>query len=296
MKIPQHKKSITLGSVTLAYREIPSTDGFSGEHPLILLHGWPEASHCWNGVVNHLQKLGFSRTILAIDLKGLGHSSRSLDWKTYKKQTMAGEVLSLLDQLGVDGFDLVGHDWGGVVAQEVAIQQSQRIRNLVISNISLITHLEGLRKGKEAKRGIFDVDWYQSFQQTDLPSLLVPGNEEAFLRYFLRSPENGPSIPEESIEESIECYRIQGTPASASYWYRTLPYDTRRWLGLRKHQFEMPVLLLYGNRDPVINLGYVEGFESSFPNGRLVELDAGHFCQEERPAEFAAELMKFLDS
>ncbi len=262
--------------------------------PLVLLHGWPEASHSWNGVVRELQRMNYPGAILAIDLKGLGHSSRSLEWKTYKKQTMAAEVKQLLEQLGVDQFDLVGHDWGGVVAQELAIQWPESIRKLVISNISLITHLEGLRKGKESKRGIFDVDWYQSFQQTDLPSVLVPGNEEAFLRHFLRSPENVPSIPEDSILESIECYRIQGTPAAASFWYRTLPYDTRRWLGLRKHQFQMPVLLLYGNKDPVINLGYVEGFESSFPDGRLVELDAGHFCHEERPEEFARELFEFL--
>ena len=306
MRIPEHKKTATIGSVTLSYvHYTPATQeqstGLSAhsenltEHPLVLLHGWPEASHSWKGVVDALLGPGFSRSIICVDLKGLGHSSRSLDWKTYKKQTMASEDMGLLDQLQIQRFDLVGHDWGGVVAQELAIQWPENVRKLVISNISLITHLEGLRRGRETKQGIFDVDWYQSFQQTDLPAQLIPGKEETFLRYFLRSPEGVPSIPEESIHESIECYRIQGTPAAASYWYRTLPYDTRRWLTLRKHRFEMPTLLLYGTRDPIINMNYVEGFEESFPNGKLVELDAGHFCHEERPGEFARALRDLLD-
>ncbi|MCB1138053.1 MAG: alpha/beta hydrolase [Leptospiraceae bacterium] len=307
MRIPENKKSATIGSVTLTYlhQNPPELQKSGGgalhsatltEIPLVLLHGWPEGSHSWQGVVDSLLATGFSRSILCVDLKGLGHSSRSLDWKTYKKQTMASEVKELLDQLQIPSFDLVGHDWGGVVAQEMAIQWPEKVRKLVISNISLITHLDGLRKGREAKQGIFDVDWYQSFQQTDLPAKLVPGNEEAFLRYFLRSPESVPAIPEESIQQSIDCYRIQGTPAAASYWYRTLPYDTRRWLTLRKHRFEMPTLLLYGNKDPVINMDYVHGFEVPFPRGSLVELDAGHFCHEERPQEFAAELLGFLQS
>ena len=308
MRIPEHKKSATIGSVTLSYvqynpsdlqnlqndaRVDPHTQTLT-EYPLVFLHGWPESSHSWKGVVNSLLGAGFSRTILCVDLKGLGHSSRSLDWKTYRKQTMASEVMALLDQLEVQSYDLVGHDWGGVVAQELAIQWPEKVRKLVISNISLITFLDGLRKGREAKQGIFDVDWYQSFQQTDLPATLVPGNEEAFLRYFLRSPDGVPSIPEESIQESIDCYKIQGTPAAASYWYRTLPYDTRRWLTLRKHRFEMPTLLIYGNKDPVINMNYVYGFEATFPKGSLVELEAGHFCHEERPEEFAASLSDFL--
>ena len=296
MKVPAHKRSITLGAITLTYRDYSvdgQTESFE-EPPLVLLHGWPEGSHSWSGVAEALKELGWQQPILAIDLKGLGHSTRSLDWKTYKKQTMASEVLELLNQLGLNQFDLVGHDWGGVVAQELAIQWPDRIRKLVISNISLITHLDGLRQGREAKQGIFDVDWYQSFQQTDLPAKLIPGNEESFLRHFLQSPQNVPPIPEESILESIQCYCISGTPAAASYWYRTLPYDTRRWLTLRKHKFLMPTLLLYGNRDPVINMKYVNGFEASFPNGRLVELDAGHFCHEERPMEFADQLQKFL--
>lgn len=299
MKVPAHKNSATIGAVTLTYvdhaAQSKQSPHVSSGAVLVLLHGWPEASHSWNGVVEGLRNAGFEQRILCVDLKGLGHSSRSLEWKTYKKQTMASEVLSMLEQLGIHSFDLTGHDWGGVVAQEMAIQAPEKVHRLVISNISLITNLEGLQKGKEAKKGVFDVDWYQSFQQTDLPAQLVPGNEESFLRYFLRSPEGVPPIPEESILQSIECYRISGTAAAASFWYRTLPFDTRRWLGLRKHRFEMPVLLLYGNKDPIINMHYLDGFENSFSEARLVELDAGHFCHEERPEEFARHLQEFLN-
>jgi haloacetate dehalogenase len=291
MQLPPHKKSLTIGSVQLAFTD-------SGEGPnqtVVFLHGWPESSHCWDGVIAEMRTSGYAGRCIAMDMKGLGHSSRSLEWKAYKKQIMAQEVLEGLGQLGISSFHLVGHDWGGVVAQEMAIQAAERIRRLVITNITLITHLEGLRKGNQKKKGIFDVDWYQSFMQTDLPASLIPGNEEAFLRHFLRSPRGVPPIPEDSIRQSIDLYSLPATPAAVSCWYKTLPLDTRRWLGLRNHKFEMPALLLFGNRDPVINMDYVYGFEKSFPAGRLAELDAGHFCQEERPAEFAEEILKFFD-
>ena len=88
MKVPSHKKSISLGAVTLAYRHYPSplnesvkesveSEPFgetSHTSPLVLLHGWPESSHSWNGVVQELQKMNYPGSILAIDLKGLGHS------------------------------------------------------------------------------------------------------------------------------------------------------------------------------------------------------------------------------
>src|SRR5690606_20479680 len=84
--------------------------------PLVMLHGWPESSYCWAPVVAHLK---VPRRVIAPDLRGLGDSTREGDLAQYRKQALAEDVIALLDALGVDAFHLVGHDWGGVVAQEI---------------------------------------------------------------------------------------------------------------------------------------------------------------------------------
>lgn len=94
-----------------AWREGGSPEG----QPLVMIHGWPESSYCWEHVAAHL-KPGFR--IIAPDLRGLGDSERTPGVEHYRKQEMAQDVISLLDSRGIRDFQLVGHDWrGGYLAE-----------------------------------------------------------------------------------------------------------------------------------------------------------------------------------
>lgn len=265
-------------------------DSARGEFPVVMLHGWPESGYCWTHTAQHLDPRW---RIIAPDLPGLGDSERPAEPDRYRKQSLAADMLALLDTMQINEFLLVGHDWGGVVAQEMAIAAPERVRALVLMNIAMINNLRGNLEVIENQRrsGSFAI-WYQHFQQTELPGKLIPGNEREWLGYFLQAW--GGEFPSDSFEEYVRMYSIPGTPETGANYYRTLPDDVNRWAGLGEHVYPMPGLYIYGNRDPVITPDYLNHHEDCFEEIEVVEIEAGHFVQEEQPAQVASHLNRFF--
>jgi len=265
--------------------------GNSGGGPLVMIHGWPESSCCWVPVSRHLPD---RLRVIAPDLRGLGDSERTPGLEHYLKQALARDVIAQLDEMGVRDFYLAGHDWGGVVAQEVALEVPERVRRLVIMNIVLINNLQGnMETIEHVRRGSGFAYWYQHFQQTGLPEELIPGNEAAWLGYFLRDAEGRP-LPQDAIDEYVRCYSIDGTPGTGANYYRTFAEDAKRWATLAGHRYPMPSLLVWGMRDPVVLPEYLNHHEDCFDDVRVVRLQAGHFLQEEQPEAVAHALDEFL--
>lgn len=271
-----------------AYRE----GGDPGGAPLVLLHGWPESSYCWISVAAYLKP---GLRIIAPDLRGLGDSNREPERDAYRKQALAQDMVAVLDALGIDRFQLVGHDWGGVVAQEVALAIPERVLRLALMNILVINNARGNREAVDAlnARGRRH-HWYQYFQQQHgLAEAMIPGNEEIWLRQFLRCW-NGQPFPEDAVQEYVRCYRIPGTPGTGANYYRTMRDDAARWAGLTDHVWSMPALYVYGDKDAVIVPEYLNHLEQCFADIRIERIEAGHFLQEEQPARVAAILNTFL--
>jgi len=265
--------------------------GNSDGTPLVMIHGWPESSYCWVPVARRLP--GRLR-VIAPDLRGLGDSERTPGREHYLKQELARDVVAQLDEMGIREFHLAGHDWGGVVAQEVALAIPERVRRLVIMNIVLINNLRGnMETIEHVRQGSGFAYWYQHFQQTGLPEELIPGNEAAWLGYFLRDADGRP-LPQDGIDEYVRCYRIPGTPGTGANYYRTFAEDAKRWATLGDHRYPMPSLLLWGMRDPVVLPEYLNHHEECFDDVRVVRLEAGHFLQEEQPEAVAGALDEFL--
>ncbi|MEO8779630.1 MAG: alpha/beta hydrolase [Rhodanobacter sp.] len=271
-----------------AWREGGQADG----SPLVMLHGWPESSYCWEHLAGYLRP---GLRIIAPDLRGLGDSERTAGLAHYLKVELAGDVVAALDALGVGDFQLVGHDWGGCVAQEVALALPLRVRRLILMNIAVINNVEGNREVARAMRESGGAQyWYQHFQQAPgLAEAMIPGAEEVWLRYFLRTS-SGSEFPADAIEEYVRCYRIEGTPGSGANYYRAFRADAKRWATLAGHRWSMPSLYIYGNKDPVIIPEYLNHIDECFRDLQVIQVEAGHFLQEELPAEVAAHMNGFL--
>lgn len=255
---------------------------------LVLLHGWPETSYCWNAVAAHLPE---SMHVIAPDLRGLGDSPRMPDLAAYAKDQLALDVLAVLDALKLDTAAIVGHDWGGIVAQEVALAAPQRVSHLGISNIAVINNLATNRKIAAAGPSRFL--WYQFFLQSELPESLLAGNAEPWVRHFLRAfrPEG---FPQDVLAECIRCHAIPGTETTAANYYRQFGADAKRWQALSNHRFAMPAAYIYGNRDVVITPDHLEGLEACFDDLQVTQTEAGHFVQDEQPAWFAEQIINLL--
>ena len=84
--------------------------------PLVLLHGWPESSCSFRRI---MPELGKHFTVIAPDLRGFGDSNRPSPANMSKEQITA-DVTELVRRLGYEQVSVIGHDWGGVIAYEMA--------------------------------------------------------------------------------------------------------------------------------------------------------------------------------
>jgi pimeloyl-ACP methyl ester carboxylesterase len=100
---------------------------------VLLLHGWPDSHRLWRHQVPGLTAAGF-RTI-APDLRGFGASDRPADVAAYGLAQTIGDVLGVLDHLGLDRVHVVGHDWGAAVAWALAALVPDRVDHLVALSV-----------------------------------------------------------------------------------------------------------------------------------------------------------------
>jgi pimeloyl-ACP methyl ester carboxylesterase len=104
--------------------------GREGDPVLILLHGFPEFWWAWRGQIAPLVEAGFH--VVAPDMRGYNLSDAPDELSAYRLDILADDVAALGAAFGADRFDLVGHDWGGVVAWAVAGRHPERLRRLVV--------------------------------------------------------------------------------------------------------------------------------------------------------------------
>ncbi|MGW8885220.1 alpha/beta fold hydrolase [Streptomyces sp. NPDC055749] len=113
---------VDVGDVRLAYR----TWGDPFGSPVVLLHGLGGSAANWEALGS---LLGAEWRVYALDLRGHGES----DWPDeYAFEQMSEDVLGFLDECELDRVGLVGHSMGGVVAQLLAHEHSDRVERLVL--------------------------------------------------------------------------------------------------------------------------------------------------------------------
>jgi pimeloyl-ACP methyl ester carboxylesterase len=101
-----------------------------GGKPLVLLHGGLLTIDLNFGPV--LEPLAASRQVIAVELQGHGHTADT--GRPMTIQALAGDVVALLDHLGVDQADLFGFSLGGLVAYAVALGAPSRVGKLIAAS------------------------------------------------------------------------------------------------------------------------------------------------------------------
>jgi pimeloyl-ACP methyl ester carboxylesterase len=102
--------------------------GVTGEgRPVVLVHGFPDSGRLWRHQVPALVESGFR--VIVPDMRGYGRSDRPAAVEAYGLAALAGDVLAVMSDAGVERAHVVGHDWGAAVAwmQLEAPQQLNRL-------------------------------------------------------------------------------------------------------------------------------------------------------------------------
>ncbi len=130
---PQPELFTTADGISHAWYELGNTDVGPA---IILQHGfsattWHEWVAC--GISAKFATLG--RRVIGLDARGHGQSTRSHDPAHYGEGKMATDVSALADRLGLERFDYLGYSMGAIIGLQVAINEQQRLRRLVIAGI-----------------------------------------------------------------------------------------------------------------------------------------------------------------
>jgi pimeloyl-ACP methyl ester carboxylesterase len=104
--------------------------------PIILVHGFASSlQENWvqTGWVKRLLSAG--RGVVALDCRGHGESAKPHDPAAYGGEAMAGDVIRLMDHLGIDRADLMGYSMGGGIALDLILRHPQRFRRVVLGGV-----------------------------------------------------------------------------------------------------------------------------------------------------------------
>ena len=120
---------VTVGDLTFDLGLAGPSDG----RPVLLLHGFPQTSWSWRHVVPGLASAG--RRVLALDQRGYSPEASPDAVADYAGEHLVADVVGVLDALGLDAVDLVGHDWGAAVAWQVAGLHPERVTTLTALSV-----------------------------------------------------------------------------------------------------------------------------------------------------------------
>ncbi|MFZ0665564.1 MAG: alpha/beta hydrolase [Acidimicrobiales bacterium] len=98
--------------------------------PVVLLHGFPETSWSWRNQLVGLADAGYRA--VALDQRGYSSGARPTDVAAYQIDKLVHDVFEVAEALGMADFDLVGHDWGGMVAWVAAAQYPDLLRSVTV--------------------------------------------------------------------------------------------------------------------------------------------------------------------
>lgn len=258
--------------------------------PVILLHGFPEFWYGWKKQIPALAEAGYR--VIVPDQRGYNLSDKPKGVKAYTLAKLADDILGLMDALGYEKVNLVGHDWGAVVAWALAIWHPERLYKLGILNVPHpVVMLNFLRRGdpEQLRRS-----WYVfAFQIPWLPEAIMRSGNWRGATRVLRGSGKIHTFTNEDIAEYKKAWSQPGAMKAMLNWYRAVV----RYLPklLKDVRVKIPTLMLWGMQDVALSHRMARPSIDYCEDGRLVFFeDATHWVQHDEAESVAKLLIEFL--
>lgn len=294
-------KTVRTPILEIAYHEVGDTNGF----PIILLHGFPDDAHAYDGVSPILAKAGYRA--LAVYLRGYA-PTRFLDRsqpRTAEQAAIGQDVIDFADALKLPRFAVAGFDWGGRAACIAAALHPDRVRAAVlIGGYSIQNTVTPGRGGgsPEAARRL----WYQWYFNTEAGRAGLEQNRRALCELLWREWSPTWKFSPEMYAQTAASFDNPDFVDCVLHSYRHRNFnapgeprflETEKQLAKRP-PINVPVITLHGGDDafgsPSREIS--NGDRTVMPQiveKRIVE-GAGHFVPHEKPEPVAQALIDLL--
>ncbi len=295
----------------------------AGDGPVVILaHGFPELSYSWRHQLPALADAGYHA--VAPDMRGYGRSGRPEEIAAYDIEHLTGDLVAIADDLDVEQAVFVGHDWGSMVVGSLARMHPDRVAGVVTMSVPFLPR--GPMPPIQAMRAIFaDSFFYMVYFQepgvadadlgrdpaTTMRRMLagVTRSEGAALDAAAMSAPDGRGfvdrlphpdvLPDWLSQAELDHYVAEFTRTGFTggiNWYRNLDRNWELTPHLDGAKVLAPSLFVGGELDPVLMMTPIAIQEDVVTDhrGDVVVQGAGHWVQQQAPAEVNAALLSFL--
>lgn len=259
-----------------------------GEGPLILLlHGFPEHWYSWRHQIGPLAEAGFR--VVAPDLRGYNTSEKPRGG--YDIKSLTKDVRGLIRALGERSATVVGHDWGGIIALQFPIDYPKACERLIVMNAPLI-------RSRYWQRGNYPQNSYAlAMHLPILAKRRAWGDIDAAVRQILRGASaGGDAWTEADFDAFADALKLPGALDAAMKYYRNIywPDWFLTWPD-RDQRINCPTQFIWGAQDPAVRLEFMDEAAAQVNHLRThIVQEAGHWVQQEQPAEVTAAMLAFL--
>ncbi len=309
-------KRAQVNGIELAYYEA----GPRGGVPIVLCHGFPELAYSWRHQLKALGEAG--HWVIAPDQRGYGLSSRPEAVVEYDMEHLTGDLVGLLNHLGVEKAIFCGHDWGGFVVWQMPLMHPSRVAGVIGLNTPFMPRapldpiaLMRIRFGPEMY-----IVWFQTPGEADA---VLSADVEKTMRFFMRkptrqitaaSPPDGGStfalrdllqqwdasdigsqfLTPEELAVFVETFKQTGF-SGAINWYRNFSRNWERSEALPTRLDHLPCLMITAELDAVLSPAMAEGMPGMIGDLEMhMVAGSGHWTQQERPEEVNRLILDWL--
>jgi pimeloyl-ACP methyl ester carboxylesterase len=302
-----------------------------GSGPAVLfLHGFPETSHSWRHQLKALAAAGYRA--IAPDLRGYGGTPGPREQQAYSAFDCVGDVVGLLDALGIDRAVLVGNDWGSTLAWTAALVRPDRVRGVAAIGVPYMDAApmppsRFFPQNDEAQfyalyfqqQGVAEAEFEADIALTLRRILFaasfdagprIPGDgtpnpfsmvsRQHGLLSALPDPETLPGwLTESDLQHYVAAFTASGFRGPLNY-YRNLDANWRLQRAFAGRRIEVPAIYMVGEQDVGLGIPGMREIIASQKNSvpglvRSVFIEkCGHWAPQEQPRVVSETILEFL--
>lgn len=263
----------------------------SGSGKLMLfLHGFPEFWYEWK---NQLAEFGQDYFAVAPDMRGYNLSDKPESLADYQVDVLVDDVKALADHLGYSKFTLIAHDWGGAIAWVFALKYPNYLDKLVIINAPhpIVFQRELLENPLQQEAS----QYMLVFRSEVAESMLSSENYALLVQNTLSEGLEKGFFTEEDKQAYLTAWSQPGALTGGLNYYRAAEVgpptseDDKSRLTAFSANFpdpiiQVPTLVIWGEKDPYLLLGNLEGLNDYVPNLTIKRIEDGsHWVVHEQP-------------
>ncbi len=244
-----------------------------GEGPLVvMIHGFPDFWYTWR---NQMTELSKSYKVAAVDLRGYNKSDKPEGVENYSMRYLVRDIVSVIEDAGYEKAIIVGHDWGGAIAWQVAINIPKMVERLIVlSTPHPIGLIRELRNNAQQKK---NSEYAEDFQKEDVHENLTPESLAVWVK------------DEEAKPYYIEAFKNSDVQAMLNFYKASFPKPNKEEKTIEPKTatndeiklVQCPTLAIFGKKDKALLPAGWNGTWDWIDNDfTLVSVpNAGHFVQ-----------------